>query len=236
MLYLLSNKSILNINDDIIKDIIEYLTKFFVRRNITDYPNTRNLTKIFMDIVALIDGKSGREIYDITVNYLKENSSSDEEFEKKLNGPIYLDNPDATRFLLCYYENKFKTNEIYTDLWERNNNKYVWTIEHIFPEGNNVPQDWVDMIANGDRDLANEYLIKYTHTLGNLTITGYNQTLSNLSYEKKNNRTNKDGNYVGYKNGLKLNEDVVDLPAWTKDNIENRTKKLVTFFKNEFKL
>lgn len=237
LLYLLSNKSILNINDDIIKDIIEYLTKFFVRRNITDYPNTRNLTKIFMDIVALIEGKTGREIYDITVNYLKENSSSDEEFEKKLNGPIYLDNPDATRFLLCYYENKFKTNEIYTDLWERDNsNKYVWTIEHIFPEGNNVPQDWVDMIANGDRNLANEYLIKYTHTLGNLTITGYNQTLSNLSYEKKNNRTNKDGNYVGYKNGLKLNEDVVDLPAWTKDNIENRTKKLVTFFKDEFKL
>lgn len=237
LLYLLSNKSILNINDDIIKDIIEYLTKFFVRRNITDYPNTRNLTKIFMDIVALIDGKSGREIYDVTVNYLKENSSSDEEFEKKLNGPVYLDNPDATRFLLCYYENKFKTNEIYTDLWERDNgNKYVWTIEHIFPEGENIPQDWVDMIANGDRDLANEYLVKYTHTLGNLTITGYNQTLSNLSYEKKNNRTNKDGNYVGYKNGLKLNEDVVDLPAWTKDNIETRTEKLVTFFKYEFKL
>ncbi len=237
LLYLLSNKSILNINDDIIKDIIEYLTKFFVRRNITDYPNTRNLTKIFMDIVALIDGKSGREIYDVTVNYLKENSSYDEEFEKKLNGPVYLDNPDATRFLLCYYENKFKTNEIYTDLWERDNsNKYVWTIEHIFPEGENIPQDWVDMIANGDRDLANEYLVKYTHTLGNLTITGYNQTLSNLSYEKKNNRTNKDGNYVGYKNGLKLNEDVVDLPAWTKDNIETRTEKLVTFFKDEFKL
>ena len=237
LLYLLSNKSILNINDDIIKDIIEYLTKFFVRRNITDYPNTRNLTKIFMDIVALIDGKSGREIYDVTVNYLKENSSSDEEFEKKLNGPVYLDNPDATRFLLCYYENKFKTNEIYTDLWKRDNsNKYVWTIEHIFPEGENIPQDWVDMIANGDRDLANEYLVKYTHTLGNLTITGYNQTLSNLSYEKKNNRTNKDGNYVGYKNGLKLNEDVVDLPAWTKDNIETRTEKLVTFFKDEFKL
>ena len=237
LLYLLSNKSILNINDDIIKDIIEYLTKFFVRRNITDYPNTRNLTKIFMDIVALIDGKSGREIYDVTVNYLKENSSSDEEFEKKLNGPVYLDNPDATRFLLCYYENKFKTNEIYTDLWKRDNsNKYVWTIEHIFPEGENIPQDWVDMIANGDRDLANEYLVKYTHTLGNLTITGYNQTLSNLSYEKKNNRTNKDGNYVGYKNGLKLNEDVVDLPAWTKDNIETRTEKLFTFFKDEFKL
>ena len=237
LLYLLSNKAELNIDYNLIKNIINYLTKFFVRRNITDYPNTRNLTKIFMDIVSLIVDKKGNEIYDITINYLKENSSSDEEFERKLNGPVYLYNPDATRFLLCYYENKFKTNEIYTDLWKRDNsNKYVWTIEHIFPEGENIPQDWVNMIANGDRDLANEYLIKYTHTLGNLTITGYNQTLSNLSYEKKNNRTNKDGNYVGYKNGLKLNEDVVDLPAWTKDNIEIRTKKLVEFFKKEFSL
>lgn len=237
LLYLLSNKTELNIDDNLIKNIIIYLTKFFVRRNITDYPNTRNLTKIFMDIVSLVVDKKGKEIYDITINYLKENSSSDEEFDRKLNGPVYLDNPDATRFLLCYYENKFKTNEIYTDLWERDNsNKYIWTIEHIFPEGENIPQDWVDMIANGNKELAQEYLIKYAHTLGNLTITGYNQTLSNLSYEKKNNRTNKDGNYVGYKNGLKLNEDVVDLPAWTKDNIEIRTRKLVNYFKNEFSL
>lgn len=237
LLYLLSNKQSLNIDDYIIKDIVIYLTKFFVRRNITDYPNTRNLTKIFMDIVALINDKTGREIYDITVSYLKENSSSDEEFEKKLKGSVYLDNPDATRFLLCYYENKFKTNEIYTDLWKRDNShKYVWTIEHIFPEGENIPKDWVNMIANGDDELASEYLIKYAHTLGNLTITGYNQTLSNLSYEKKNSRTNKDGNYVGYKNGLKLNEDVVDLPAWTISNIEKRTEKLVSYFKEEFKL
>ena len=237
LLYLLSNKVELNIDDNLIKNIINYLTKFFVRRNITDYPNTRYLTKIFMDIVSLIVDKKGKEIYDITINYLKENSSYDEEFERKLNGPVYLDNPDATRFLLCYYENKFKTNEIYTDLWKRDNsNKYIWTIEHIFPEGENIPQDWVDMIANGNKELAQEYLIKYAHTLGNLTISGYNQTLSNLSYEKKNNRTNKDGNYVGYKNGLKLNEDVVNLPSWTIKNIEDRTIKLVKFFKEEFKL
>lgn len=237
LLYLLSNRASLGLNNDLLKSIIEYLTKFFVRRNITDYPNTRNLTKIFMDIVSLIEDKHGKEIYDITVNYLRENSSTDEEFERKLNGPLYLDNPDATRFLLCYYENKFKTNEIYTNLWERDSsNKYIWTIEHIFPEGENIPEDWVNMIADGNRELANDYLIKYAHTLGNLTITGYNQTLSNLSYEKKNNRTNKDGNYVGYKNGLKLNEDVVDQSSWKVNNIEKRTEKLVKFFKDEFEL
>lgn len=34
------------------------------------------------------------------------------------------------------YEVQHTTKEIYTDLWSRDNsNKYIWTIEHIFPEG-----------------------------------------------------------------------------------------------------
>ena len=227
----------MNLDNDIIANIINYLTKFFVRRNITDYPNTRNLTKIFMDLVSLIANKQGADIYDLIANNLKNNSSSDEIFEEKLKGSIYLDNPDATRFLLCYYEDKFKTNEIYTNLWSRDkSNKYVWTIEHIFPEGENIPTDWIDMIANGDKDLAIEYLNRYTHTLGNLTITGYNQNLSNLSFEKKKNRVNKDGNYIGYRNGLKLNEDVVNKDAWHIDDIKMRTNKLVDFFMKEFEL
>lgn len=237
LLYLMSKKEELNLNNEIIANIINYLTKFFVRRNITDYPNTRNLTKIFMDLVALIKDKQGTEIYDLIINNLKANSSSDEIFEIKLKGSIYLDNPDATRFLLCYYEDKFKTNEIYTNLWSRDNsNKYIWTIEHIFPEGENIPTEWVNMIANGDKNLAIEYLNNYVHTLGNLTITGYNQNLSNLSFEKKKNRVNKDGNYIGYKNGLKLNDDVVSKDAWHIEDIKERTNRLVDFFMKEFEL
>lgn len=237
LLYLMSKKEELNLNNEIIANIINYLTKFFVRRNITDYPNTRNLTKIFMDLVALIKDKQGTEIYDLIINNLKANSSSDEIFEAKLKGSIYLENPDATRFLLCYYEDKFKTNEIYTNLWSRDNsNKYIWTIEHIFPEGENIPVEWVNMIANGDKNLAIEYLNNYVHILGNLTITGYNQNLSNLSFEKKKNRVNKDGNYIGYKNGLKLNDDVVSKDAWHIEDIKERTNRLVDFFMKEFEL
>lgn len=237
LLYLMSNKDELELNNDILIKIINYLTKFFVRRNITDYPNTRNLTKIFMDLVTIVSDKNGKEILEVIIDYLKNNSSSDIVFEEKLRGPLYLDNPDATRFLLCYYEDKFKTNEIYTDLWSRDkSNKYIWTIEHIFPEGDNIPEDWINMIADGNKELAIEYLNNYTHTLGNLTITGYNQNLSNLSFEKKMNRTNKDGNNIGYKNGLKLNDDVVNQNEWHISNIKDRTNRLVTFFLSEFEL
>ena len=92
------------------------------------------------------------------------------------------------------------------------------------------------MIANGDKNLAIEYLNNYVHTLGNLTITGYNQNLSNLSFEKKKNRVNKDDNYIGYKNGLKLNDDVVSKDAWHIEDIKERTNRLVDFFMKEFEL
>lgn len=237
LLYLLSNKKNLQLDDNMLKKIIDYLTKFFVRRNLTDYPNTRNLTKLFMDEITIITNRKGNDVVYTIMKHLKDNSSSDKEFVEKLNGPVYTDNPDACRFLLCYYENNFKTNEIYTDLWKKgNSNKYLWTIEHIFPEGENIPIEWVNMMADGNKDLALEYLNLYAHTLGNLTVTGYNSTLSNLSYEEKKNRKDKKGNYVGYKNGLKLNEDLVNLTEWKVQNIKDRTKKLVNFYEQEFKL
>lgn len=227
LLYLELNKEQLNISDNSMKDIIVLLIKFFARRNLTDMPNTRDLTKIFMDIIS--DIKSNREyIYEIIKNKLISVSASDELFATKLKGPIYDDNDMATRFILCYMESKHQTKEIYTDLWSRDkSNKYIWTIEHIFPEGQNIPQGWIDMIANGNKDLAYEYLNNYVHTIGNLTITGYNSTLSNLDFDKKKNRKNSEGKDVGYRNGLYLNEDVVAAEKWTIDKIKARTEKLV---------
>ena len=227
LLYLEINKNELNISDTLMQRIIKLLIKFFARRNVTDTPGTRDLTKIFMDIISEIKTNT-TDIYNVIKNKLINVSASDETFERKLRGPIYDDNDMATRFILCYMESKHQTKEIYTDLWSRDkSNKYIWTIEHVFPEGQNIPQEWVDMIANGNRELAYEYLNNYVHTLGNLTITGYNTNLSNFDFEKKMNRKNSEGKDVGYKNGLHLNEDIVGQETWTIDKIKARTDKLV---------
>ena len=129
----------------------------------------------------------------------------------------------------------YQTKEIYTDLWSRDNsNKYIWTIEHVFPEGQNIPDSWVNMIADGDKNLAKKYLDDYVHTIGNLTITGYNQNLSNMSFEEKRNRK-KDGKDIGYTNGLYLNKDIVNEEKWTVDKIKDRTDKLVNILLNKYK-
>lgn len=229
LMYLLTNQERLCLPDESIQAIVDTLISFFVRRNLTDIPNTRKLTQLFIDIISRIKLESGVQIVSSIKEMLKAVSASDEVFEEKLRGPIYDENPEATRFVLCSIEAKQQTKEIFTDLWARDtSNKYVWTIEHIFPEGENIPNDWVYMIAGGDRAKANQIRTEYVHTLGNLTITGYNQNLSNMSFEHKKDRKSKDKTKdIGYRNGLYLNSDVVIENEWTIEKISVRTDKLV---------
>jgi hypothetical protein len=235
LLYILSKKKELDVSNKLFIKIVNFLIKFFVRRNITDTPNTNKLTKIFMNLNNSLKEKKGNEVYEEIKKTLTSQSASDQKFEEKLRGPVYDENTDATRFLLCFYEEKFNTKEHLVDLWSQENKKYIWTIEHIFPEGANIPKHWVDMIGEGDCGKAKEYQDKYVHTLGNLTITGYNSNLGNMAFDKKKNRQ-KDGKDIGYKNGLKLNEDVVSEDSWTIQKIKDRTDKLVAEFMKDFDL
>ena len=235
LMFLIQNKEELQLTEDIIIKIVNLLKIFFVRRNVTDYPGTRDLNRIFMDTIASIEntGVKGDAVYATVVDILSKWVASDDLFEKRLNGDIYKENIGATRFILCALAQKAMTKETWTDLWEykqyekSNHNVFIWTIEHIFPEGENIPQAWVDMIAGGNRELANEYLQKYVHKLGNLTITGYNSSLSNFSFVQKRDRTNKEGKFIGYKNGLEVNHELANKDVWTINDIEERTERLV---------
>ncbi|MBO5703933.1 MAG: DUF262 domain-containing protein [Bacteroidaceae bacterium] len=234
LMYLMRNQSVLALDEEQINNLIRLLAKYFVRRNITDYPNTRDLTRMFMDIISKIEdtGVKGEYAIKLIIEMLSapSNCASDEQFKRSLEGDIYKDNVGATRYILCKLAEISMTQEKWTDLWQRTDKKvFVWTIEHIFPEGENIPQCWVDMIANGDKELAKKYLEEYTHKLGNLTITGYNSTLGNKSFLEKRDRRSKDGmRLIGYKNGLEINAEIASKDAWTIDDIKERTIRMVT--------
>ena len=233
LMYLMRNQLALAITEEQINNLICLLAKYFVRRNITDYPNTRDLTRIFMDIISKIEDShsTGDDVMNLIIETLSTptNCASDEQFKRSLEGDVYKDNVGATRYILCKLAESAMTQETWTDLWRRTDKKvFVWTIEHIFPEGENIPQCWVDMIASGDRDLAKKYLEEYTHKIGNLTITGYNSTLGNKSFEEKRDRKSKDGlRYIGYKNGLDINREIANKESWSIDDIKARTAALV---------
>ena len=233
LMYLIRNKEGLKVSEEQINLTIRLLSKYFVRRNITDYPNTRDLTRIFMDIISKLEEAqaTGSKVVSIIIGILSTatNCASDEQFRRSLEGDVYKDNVGATRYILCKLAEAAMTQETWTDLWHRTDKKvFVWTIEHIFPEGQNIPDSWVNMIADGDKERAKQYLEKYTHKIGNLTITGYNSTLGNKSFEEKRDRKSKDGQrFIGYKNGLEINREIATMDKWTVDDIKTRTATLV---------
>lgn len=229
LLYLMKRKSEIGLDDGLLTGIVSLLAKFFVRRNVTDAPPTRDLERLFISICEGIEDEQleGTDVARYIKRRLVDVSSSDATFKRCLEGPIYDVNPDMTRYILTVLAEPSLTKEM-KGLWDRYpSGSYVWTIEHVFPQGANIPASWVDMVGGGDKARALEIQSAYVHTLGNLTITGYNSKLSNMPFLEKRDRRDSNGANVGYRNGLNLNEDLVSVDCWTKERIETRTEKLV---------
>ncbi|HOR91508.1 MAG TPA: DUF262 domain-containing HNH endonuclease family protein [Rectinema sp.] len=236
LLYLLAKKEELELTNAHLQSIIELLVRFFVRRNLTDTPPTRDLTRLFMTLIDKLGELRADAILQSMRQQLVAVSATDQVFESKLKGPIYEENSGVTRFILCALAEQSMTKESWVDLWRIENNQFVWTIEHIFPQGENIPQSWINMIADGNKEKAKEIQQTHVHKLGNLTISGFNSALGNKSFEDKRNRTDRHGHAVGYKNGLKLNEDLASAERWSVAQIDSRTEKLVQQVVQLFKL
>ncbi len=89
------------------------------------------------------------------------------------------------------------------------------TIEHIMPQTLNL--EW-------ERDLGENFKAiheKYLHTIGNLTLTGYNPEYSNNSFQEKRDMEN------GFKQSpLKLNQSLKNLESFGEKEIEERANDL----------
>jgi len=88
MLLMFVNKYF-EISTDDKKLLINFLCKYFVRRSVTDFPPTRDLTKVFMD---LIEKLYSNQVYNLQLikDYLQEDTrcSTKDKFEASLNGDI----------------------------------------------------------------------------------------------------------------------------------------------------
>lgn len=91
-----------------------------------------------------------------------------------------------------------------------------YTIEHIMPQ--HLTTEWQEALGEDCKRIHEVYL----HTLGNLTLTGYNEEYSNRSFAEK--RDMKD---VGFKvSPLHLNEGLGQLETWDEKAIQSRAKRL----------
>lgn len=223
--------------DEEFATIVRLTVIFFVRRNLTDTPKTRELDKLYHDMINQVVEKKliGKDIVSFVRTKYIDISSSDEVFEKALRDDVYTDNADVVRFVLSFLAEKHdETSETIRNLWSKKNNKYLYSIEHVFPQGENIRNYWVDMVGNGDRTKAKQIWEELVHKIGNLTLTAYNSNLSDASFKTKRDKKDQNDRPIGFNNGLYINKYIVGQEVWTDKQINERTNILVKEIKEIF--
>lgn len=227
LMYLMTNSERLELTDSDLISICELLVAFFVRRNVTGLPATYELQRTFMAITRELENDITFTVIEMLRTRLKSMSQSDEDFREKLRGDLYEDSRDMARFILSSLAESTMTDETKVDLWAMTDNKRrAWSVEHIFPQGSNIPQSWVASMG-GSSEKARQVQSSLVHTLGNLSITRFNSSLSNKSFADKLNVTDANGFSVGLRNNLSINSDVVTESIWTENHILKRRERLV---------
>ncbi len=190
----------------------------------------------FISIIALIESYiCRRAVCGLGTNSLNKVFPS---FTKKINKDQYLESIKAHFLSLETTKGKFpKDSEfknlfITIDFYHLKEKKYFFerlekfdteepvntqecTIEHIMPQ--TLTKEW-------ERDLGENFQAihdKYLHTIGNLTLTGYNQEYSNNSFQEKRDMEK------GFKQSpLRLNQSLKDLGSFGEKEIEKRANDL----------
>lgn len=99
-----------------------------------------------------------------------------------------------------------------------------YTVEHILPQNEALSKEWRDELGADWQRIQQDWL----HTLGNLTLTGYNSEYSDRSFAyKRDDVTDKDGNPIGFAHSpLKLNLGLGHVAIWDELAIKARANQL----------
>lgn len=191
---------------------IIYLTESYIcRRAVCGIPSN-GLNKFFPSFTKKIDKKQYLKSVEEHFGSLTGNQKFPNDFEFKdsfITKELYGRNKikkKKTKYFLERLEN-FDTKEPV--------NTQECTTEHIMPQTLNL--EW-------ERDLGENFQAiheKYLNTIGNLTLTGYNEKYSNNSFQEKRDMEN------GFKQSpLRLNQSLKDLESFGEKEIEKRANDL----------
>ncbi|MFP6020816.1 DUF262 domain-containing protein [Helicobacter pylori] len=190
---------------------IIYLIESYICRRAVCGLGTNSLNKVFASFTKKIN--KDQYLESIKAHFLllettKGKFPKDSEF-KNLFTTIDFYNLKEKKYFLERLE-KFDTKEPV--------NTQECTIEHIMPQTLNL--EW-------ERDLGENFQAihdKYLHTIGNLTLTGYNKKYSNNSFQEKRDMEK------GFKQSpLRLNQSLKDLEPFGEKEIEKRANDLADF-------
>ncbi|RVY64885.1 DUF262 domain-containing protein [Helicobacter pylori] len=189
---------------------IIYLIESYICRRAVCGLGTNSLNKVFPSFTKKIDKKQ----------YLK---SVEEHFGYLTEKQRFPNNDEFKKLFITIDFYSFKKKEYFFERLENFDTKEPvntkeCTIEHIMPQ--TLTKEW-------KRDLGGNFQAihdKYLHTIGNLTLTGYNEKYSNNSFQEKRDMEK------GFKQSpLRLNQSLKDLESFGEKEIEKRANDLADF-------
>lgn len=192
------------------KKILQVVISYLWRRAICEIP-TNSLSKTFATLYQAVD----KEDYVNSVIKAFVFKSSYKRFPSDYEVREKLQTKDIYHFRLRKYLLEALENYYHKEPIDLNTANY--TIEHIMPQNIEHNLSWQQMLGEDWQEVHSLYL----HSLGNLTITGYNAEMSNKSFVEKVNGES------GFKySHLKLSESIAQCDVWNKKAIQRRTNIL----------
>ncbi len=172
-----------------------------------------SLNKVFPSFTKHIQKNEYFESLEAHFGYLteKQRFPNNDEF-KNLFITIDFYRFKKNRYFFERLENFDRKERVYT---------HEYTIEHIMPqtltEDTEDTEEWKRDLGENFKEIHNKYL----HTIGNLTLTGYNPEYSNKSFQEKQ------GMEKGFKDSpLRLNQGLRDLESFGEEEIKKRANDL----------
>lgn len=192
------------------KKILQVVISYLWRRAICEIP-TNSLSKTFATLYQAVD----KDDYVNSVIKAFVFKSSYKRFPSDYEVREKLQTKDIYHFRLRKYLLEALENYYHKEPIDLNTANY--TIEHIMPQNIEHNLSWQQMLGEDWQEVHSLYL----HSLGNLTITGYNAEMSNKSFVEKVNGES------GFKHShLKLSESIAQCDVWNKKAIQRRTNIL----------
>ena len=193
--------------------ILRLLLNYSIRRLICEI-GSNSLRGLYKTLYARVfaNEKNKERYYDSIVSFLLQLTSkdvipSDEAFVLALKqGNLYRKNA-LCKYLLVKLENQGKEQIVIDNL----------SIEHIMPQNSNLSEDWQVMLGEDWATVKDKYL----HTLGNLTLTGYNSELGDRPFGTKKQMLEEAGTKIVW-----LNKDVITCEKWNEKTIVDRAERL----------
>ncbi len=232
-----SNPKLKPLFDDLFKSLNYSVAYPFLMEIYSDFEAGILEEKDFIEVIKLVESYVfRRSICQIPTNSMNKTFA---EFTRHIDKSDYLSSLKGHFYQLKSYRRfpsdaEFKSVLLYRDVYNFMHRSYLlrkienfgkkeyvsvenYTIEHVLPQNPSLGIEWQKELGQDWKAIQERYL----HTIGNLTLSGYNSEYSDRPFSEKKSMK---GGFL--ESPLKLNKDIATQEKWNEDAILGRANRI----------